>query len=135
MGDVCSGFLGFTLGALAVYTVLLSPRITVWVWLILFGVFLTDATYTLFFRIKRGDRWYDAHRSHAYHHAAIKFKSHRYVTLFVLLINITWPWPLAFLVTIKSHYGIYLTLIAYLPLLVLPAHLGLGELIAFAGLL
>jgi Fuc2NAc and GlcNAc transferase len=41
MGDACSGFLGFVLGALAVITSIYGP-LNLWVWLILGGVFLVD---------------------------------------------------------------------------------------------
>lgn len=127
MGDVCSAFLGFTLGALAIHTVLMSPHVTIWPWLILFGVFIVDATYTLLVRFKKGDRWYEAHRSHAYQHAAIKFKSHRFVTISVLFINIIWLLPLAFLAIEKPHYGIHFTLIAYLPLIMISRALKAGK--------
>lgn len=127
MGDVCSGFLGFTLGALAIHTVLSSSRLTIWPWLILFGVFLVDTTYTLLIRMKRGARWYAAHRSHAYQHAAIRFKSHRIVTLSVLIINIVWLLPLAFFALANPHHGIYFTLIAYLPLVMITRVLKAGE--------
>jgi Fuc2NAc and GlcNAc transferase len=127
MGDVCSGFLGFTLAALAIQTVCLSSRATIWPWLILFGVFLADATYTLLARIKRGERWYEAHRSHAYQHAARRFKSHRLVTLSGLLINIVWLLPLAFLAMANPGYGIYFTLIAYLPLVMITRLFRAGE--------
>jgi Fuc2NAc and GlcNAc transferase len=127
MGDVGSGFLGFTLGALIIRTVLISPQVTIWPWLILAGIFLVDATYTLLTRIKRGDRWYAAHRSHAYQHAAVRCNSHRRVTLAVLLINITWLLPLAFLAIARPHYGIYFTLIAYLPLVMITRVLRAGE--------
>lgn len=127
LGDVGSGFLGFTLGALAVQTVLLAPGLTIWPWLILGGVFLVDATYTLLIRMIRGERWYQAHRSHAYQHAALRLKSHRRVTLYVLLIDVVWLLPLAALALANPHYGPYFTLLAYLPLVMITRALQAGE--------
>lgn len=68
MGDVGSGFLGFCFAALA----LASERagaLPLLGWVLLLGVFLFDATATLCRRALRGERWYDAHRSHAYQRA------------------------------------------------------------------
>lgn len=65
MGDVGSGFLGFLVASFA----LLGERkygVPVLLWVILYGVFLFDATATLFRRIIRGEKWHKPHRSHAY---------------------------------------------------------------------
>jgi Fuc2NAc and GlcNAc transferase len=93
MGDVGSGFLGFMLAALAI---LVSHRIVfaVQVWPILGGVFLVDASVTLIRRMARGDRWYEAHRMHAYQHLARASGGHLAITLSVCTVNVCWllPW-------------------------------------------
>lgn len=93
MGDVGSGFLGFMLAAMAI---LVSHRIVfaVQAWPILGGVFLVDASVTLIRRMARGDRWYEAHRMHAYQHLARAFGGHLAVTLAVCAVNVCWllPW-------------------------------------------
>ena len=96
MGDAGSGFLGLVLGALVLLNTHIAPQM-LWVWLILLGVFIVDATYTLIRRLIRGDRIYEAHRSHAYQYASRKYGSHLPVTLAVLAINIFWlaPWSFA----------------------------------------
>ena len=81
MGDVGSGFLGFMLAALSLQAARLSPRLF-WGWVILLGIFVVDATFTLLRRIMRGERFYEAHRTHAYQYAARRF-GHRPVTLAV----------------------------------------------------
>jgi Fuc2NAc and GlcNAc transferase len=91
MGDTGSGFLGFTLGAPAILT-LGDGGITLWSWAILLGVFIVDATLTLLRRMLNGERWYQAHRTHAYQHAARRWGSHRRVTVAVLSINVLWLW-------------------------------------------
>lgn len=79
MGDVGSGLLGFLFAALA----LLSERgggAPLLSWLLFGGVFIFDATVTLVRRIARGERWYAAHRNHAYQRAVRSGWSHARVS-------------------------------------------------------
>lgn len=94
MGDVGSGLLGYTFGVMAVAGER-GGALPVFVWVILLAVFVGDATYTLFKRIVDGERWYTAHRSHAYQRAVQVGMPHRRVTLTVLLLNVTVLLPLA----------------------------------------
>jgi Fuc2NAc and GlcNAc transferase len=94
MGDVGSGFLGFTLGVLALFSSKAGPEL-IWPWLILLAAFFVDATVTLLRRMFSRARWYEAHRSHAYQHAAQATGSHAKVTLAVAVINVGWLFPLA----------------------------------------
>ncbi len=87
MGDVGSGFLGFVFAALALASENSGAMPTL-VWLLLLGVFFTDATVTLFRRIFRREPWYTAHRSHAYQRAVQGGWSHAKVTRVVLLLNL-----------------------------------------------
>ena len=52
MGDAGSGFLGVTLGILSLQAACASPAL-LWVWVILMGVFVVDATFTLVRQIGR----------------------------------------------------------------------------------
>jgi Fuc2NAc and GlcNAc transferase len=65
MGDVGSGFLGFVFATLALASEA-AGAVPLLGWLLLLGVFIFDASATLIRRIFRGERWYEAHRSHAY---------------------------------------------------------------------
>jgi Fuc2NAc and GlcNAc transferase len=88
MGDVGSGLLGFLLGVLA----LASERagaVPLVLWILLIAVFVFDATVTLVRRVLRGERWYAAHRTHAYQRAVQAGWSHGQVTSIVLLLNVT----------------------------------------------
>ena len=76
MGDVGSTFLGFTLGMIALVSVV-EGVISFWIWLILGGVFWVDAMVTLLCRMMSGKKWYAAHRSHAYQHATMMLNSER----------------------------------------------------------
>lgn len=118
MGDAGSGFLGIILGVLSLQAGWISAQL-LWGWLILFGVFIVDATFTLFRRLMRGDRIYEAHRSHAYQFASRQFGKHLPVTLAVGLINLCWLLPIALCVALYSLDGAIGLLLAYSPLLVL----------------
>lgn len=115
MGDAGSGFLGLLLGVLSLQAAWFKAEL-LWSWLILLGVFVVDATFTLLRRLLRGDKVYEAHRSHAYQYASRQFGAHKPVTLAVLFINILWLLPIALLVAIDQIPGVLGVLVAYLPL-------------------
>ncbi|MBH3339233.1 glycosyltransferase family 4 protein [Pseudomonas mendocina] len=125
MGDAGSGFLGLMLGGLALQAAWTTHEL-LWAWLILLGVFVVDATWTLLHRLFRRERIYEAHRSHAYQFASRKFKQHLPVTLGVLAINLLWLLPVAVLVAQGSIDGIWGLLLAYAPLGVLAWYFGAG---------
>lgn len=116
MGDAGSGFLGITLGVLSLQAAA-SDAALLWPWLILLGVFIVDATYTLLRRLLRGDKIYEAHRSHAYQFASRRFGRHLPVTLGVAMINLVWLLPLALLVGMGGLSEVVGLALAYLPLL------------------
>ncbi len=116
MGDAGSGFIGLILGVLSLQGAWSAPQF-LWGWLILMGVFIVDSTYTLGRRLLRGEKIYEAHRSHAYQSASRVHGSHRSVTLAVGLINLLWLLPLATLVVCSKLEGGLGVAIAYLPLL------------------
>lgn len=115
MGDVGSGFSGFMLGLLALLS-MQAGVMTVWTWLILLGVFVTDATLTLARRVSSRQRWYEGHSCHAYQHATRKYKSHSKVTITIVVINCVWLAPLAYLSTREQELGFFLSLLALTPL-------------------
>nr|WP_305888591.1 glycosyltransferase family 4 protein [Methylomonas sp. SURF-2] len=117
MGDVGSGFLGLWMGLL----IMLAARqaaVLLYCGLILFGIFLVDATYTLAVRILSGQKWYEAHCSHAYQRAAKRF-GHLRVLLACWLINVAWLLPLSFWVFTHPSHALAGLLTAYLPLVYL----------------
>ncbi len=118
MGDAGSGFLGITLGCLSLQGAWISSQF-LWVWLILLGVFIVDATVTLIRRLVRGDKVYEAHRSHAYQFASRRFGKHLPVTSAVGVINLCWLLPVAVCVTRFGLDGALGVIIAYAPLLAL----------------
>ena len=118
MGDAGSGFLGIMLGCLSLQGAWISSQF-LWVWLILLGVFIVDATVTLIRRLVRGDKVYEAHRSHAYQFASRRFGKHLPVTSAVGVINLGWLLPVAVCVTRFGLDGALGVIIAYAPLLAL----------------
>lgn len=115
MGDAGSGFLGFALAALAVLT-WADGGLTIWAWLILLGAFIVDASITLVRRVLRGERFYEAHRSHAYQHASRYFGAHLPVTVAVGVINLLWLAPLAVAAAVWPEWGIVLLVVAWVPI-------------------
>lgn len=118
MGDAGSGFLGIILAGLSLQAAWVSPQLF-WGWLILLGVFVVDATLTLLRRLLRGDKVYEAHRSHAYQYASRYYGRHLPVTLAVGCINLVWLLPLALFVASGRIDGMLALLIGYLPLVAL----------------
>lgn len=126
MGDAGSGFLGIVLGVLSLQAAWIDQSLF-WGWLILLGVFIVDATFTLFRRLLRGDRVYEAHRSHAYQYASRQFGRHLPVTLAVAVLNLCWLLPIALWVVLGGD-GLFGLMFAYAPLLVLAVKFRAGEL-------
>lgn len=127
MGDAGSGFLGITLAVLSIQAAWYKPELF-WSWVILLGVFVVDATYTLLRRLLRGDKVYEAHRSHAFQYASRQLGAHRPVTLGVMAINLFWLLPIALLVGLGYIDGFFAVLIAYLPLVLLAVKFKAGQL-------
>ena len=93
MGDGGSGFVGFTLGVVALITAA-NTDLNVWSWFILLAVFIGDATWTLIKRFATGQRWSEPHRSHSYQILARR-TSHATVSTGIIVINLLWLAPLA----------------------------------------
>lgn len=125
MGDGGSGFLGLVLGILSLQAGWQAPELF-WAWAILLGAFIVDATVTLLRRLIRGEKVYEAHRTHAYQYASRKWGSHRSVTLTVMAINVLWLFPVALLVALGKIDGSLGMAVAYAPLIVVAVRLKAG---------
>lgn len=117
MGDVGSGFLGLLLGVLIVLAAE-QALVLLYCGLILFGVFIVDASYTLSVRMLTKQTWYQAHCSHAYQRAAKRF-GHRPVLLGVWAINLVWLLPISLWAFRDPHHVWYALTLAYAPLILL----------------
>lgn len=126
MGDAGSGFLGLVLGGLSLQAAWESVPM-LWAWLILLGVFIVDATFTLFRRLFRGEKVYEAHRSHAYQFASRRVGKHLPVTIAVSAINVLWLLPIAVCVTRFGLDGVLGVILAYVPLVVVAIKFNAGN--------
>lgn len=118
MGDAGSGFLGMTLGVLSLHAAWYNPSYF-WGWVILLGVFIVDATFTLLHRLYRGEKIYEAHRSHAYQFASRQAGSHLPVSIAVGGITLGWLLPWALCVVLLDWNKLLIAAAAYLPLIAL----------------
>jgi Fuc2NAc and GlcNAc transferase len=126
MGDAGSCFLGFVFGVLA----LASARERPWLllpWLILLSVFIVDSTVTLTRRLITRARWYEAHCSHAYQHAARQSGSHSKVTSTVAAVNVVWLFPLACGACVCPSFGPLFALVALAPLVYMAFRYDAGQ--------
>lgn len=126
MGDAGSGFLGITLGVLSLQAAWSEPK-WLWIWAILLGAFVVDASLTLILRLRKGQKPHEAHRSHAYQHAARQVGSHLPVTVSIGVINLVWLWPIGWLVARGSLDGLIGCGVAYAPLVWLGIHWKAGQ--------
>jgi Fuc2NAc and GlcNAc transferase len=96
------------------------------------ATFITDTTVTLLTRMSRGERWYEAHRSHAYQRLSRRWPGerkvgHRTIALLVIIINLMWLAPLAWACMVWPEWALALIVLAYLPLLACAVALGAGR--------
>lgn len=95
MGDVGSGCLGFTIAWVILQAAVADPIVAM-VLTCLLGAFLVDASATLMMRMWRRERWYNPHRSHAYQVLVRLGRSHAYVVVAFMLVNLVWVLPTAY---------------------------------------
>lgn len=126
MGDAGSGYTGYALGAVGLWTVT-SGWLTVWFWLIAGGVFLADATVTLAVRAATGAHLADAHRSHAYQRLARHVGRHLPVTLGFGAVNLFWIAPWAAAAHAWPTHGAAFAIVALVPLALGAFLLGAGR--------
>jgi Fuc2NAc and GlcNAc transferase len=126
MGDAGSTFLGFVIAFFALATIALG-WLSLWQWLILGALFLTDSTVTLVRRLRLRERLFEAHRRHAYQRLSRRWKSHQRVTLLFIAVNVIWLLPLAALAGPGSGWGLLVTLLAYAPLVAVAVLIGAGK--------
>lgn len=117
MGDTGSGFLGFVLAGLCLYTVL-SGTVSIESWLIILSVFVVDSSVTLVRRLLSRKRVFDAHRSHAYQNLSRKYNSHKIATLVYIALNLLFVTPAAFYSYYFPGNSFFAMLFVYLMLVI-----------------
>lgn len=126
MGDAGSGFLGFSLAALALVASQLDSAFGVAI-IILLGVFISDATVTLLRRAARREPVHQAHRTHAYQRLARIAGRHLPVTLAVIAVNMLVLLPLGWLAASGTIMPLAALLSAYVLLVIAALVAGAGR--------
>ena len=116
MGDAGSIPTGFLLSALAVLGAARGD-LAFACWAILLAAFITDASWTLAWRVFTRQKFTQAHRSHAYQRLSRHWGSHLSVVMLLIAINGIWLFPLAWATLLWPQYTIIMVILAYLPLL------------------
>ena len=116
MGDAGSVPTGFLLAGLALLGAV-QGQLNPLCWLVLLAGFVTDASWTLVWRIVSGQPFTQPHRLHAYQRLSRRWGSHLAVDMLLLALNALWLMPLAWAVQIWPNYGFLLVILAYLPLI------------------
>jgi len=86
MGDVGSTLLGYTVAIFSIYYQ--NNGVSLFVWIILFGLFWFDATLTLFRRYQNREKLSQAHRKHAYQRLVQSGVPHDRVVFYAIGINL-----------------------------------------------
>ncbi len=115
MGDAGSVPTGFLLASLALLGAV-QGQLNPLCWLVLLAVFITDATWTLLWRVSTGQPFTHPHREHAYQRLSRYWDSHQRVDMLLLAINVLWLLPLATAVQIWPERSLFLVILAYVPL-------------------
>jgi Fuc2NAc and GlcNAc transferase len=116
MGDAGSIPTGFLLAGLGLYGAI-NGLLPVGCWLVLLAVFITDASWTLVWRVITRQPFTQAHRLHAYQRLSRHWGSHRSVVLLLLGLFVFWLFPIAWLVQEWPVYTVIFVTLAYIPLL------------------
>ncbi len=127
MGDIGSTYLGTLLPAILLLSLIMNT-LTIWGCIILLGTFLADASWTLFYRLVSGQKWYHPHRSHTYQILSRKMNSHATISLSNFAVNMCWLLPLSYAANKLPQYGYIFAVIALLPMILLCMITGAGKL-------
>jgi len=87
-----------------------THTLSIFVSIALNAVFIADAGVTVVRRILRGDRWYEAHRSHAYQLLARQWNSHQKVTLLLWVLNLGLVSPIAYAAIVRPDCAHWIAL-------------------------
>ncbi len=118
LGDVGSCSLGLIFSMIAIFSYV-KYEVPVEIWLVLLSVFIADTSFTLIKRVFFGEKWYQAHKKHAYQVLISTEYSHKTVSILVFLFNILITWPFAYWIYLHSQHSVIVVLLNYAILLIL----------------
>lgn len=113
MGDVGSTLFGYTIAIFTLYYANIESS-NFWVWMILFGLFLFDATITLLRRKLNGENISQAHKKHAYQRLNQSGWSHLKVTNYAIGVNIALFLIVYFISNIFVSFLVALILLSFI---------------------
>ncbi|MBH32597.1 MAG: hypothetical protein CMD90_02985 [Gammaproteobacteria bacterium] len=125
MGDTGSVSIGFLLGFFIIWTASES-LISIYTWLILLSIFISDSSYTLFVRIVTKKNITIPHTSHAFQKLAYREKTHAVPLRLMLITNLLWVLPMAILSNLLLNYNVIITLLTYVPIIFYMLYIGAG---------
>lgn len=125
MGDCGAYFLGFAFACLALMSKIYSNQSLI-AHMILLGVFISDATYTLSLRMLQKKKLYQAHKDHGFQHFVSKGRTHAQVAVIWNGITVFWLGPMAVLSVIYTDWSFAILILSYLPLLAFMIYLQAG---------
>jgi UDP-N-acetylmuramyl pentapeptide phosphotransferase/UDP-N-acetylglucosamine-1-phosphate transferase len=96
LGDLGSYFIGFQLVAFSIFGTMKGVAIAIP--FILMAPFICDASLTLLKRIFKREKWWSAHREHAYQKLVLSGMDVRTLNVWLVAVNLGVCWPLAWLV-------------------------------------
>jgi Fuc2NAc and GlcNAc transferase len=117
MGDSGSLFLG-SLFVIFMTTSIVKDQISLWTWLILLSLFLTETTITLFVRLWRRENVLSGrHALHAYQKLVVKTNDHSAPSKAYLLLQCVWTIPASAASVFFPEISFYIFFIAVLPMI------------------
>jgi Fuc2NAc and GlcNAc transferase len=115
MGDAGSVPTGLLLAGLVILG-MVQGQLNPFCWLVLLAIFVTDASWTLLWRMATGQRFTQPHRLHAYQRLSRHWNSHLKVDMLLLAISVLWLFPIALAVLAWPDHALFMVILAYLPL-------------------
>ena len=125
MGDVGSITIGSFFGFLIIFTASNSV-LSIYTWLILLSLFITDASYTLLTRIVTKQNVTKPHDTHYFHKISMSSGTNKAPLYNLMLINLFWIGPLAILSNIFKDFDVIIFFICYIPLAIFMIKIGAG---------
>lgn len=127
MGDAGAYFLGYVFGALALISKMHFDS-SLYIHLIVFGLFIVDSTWTLMRRLIRLEKVYTAHKLHAFQKLMDnRGWGHARVTSLYVLVTVLWLFPMAALSMSYKDYSFGFLILAYIPLIAFMIWVGAGS--------
>jgi Fuc2NAc and GlcNAc transferase len=126
MGDAGAYYLGYIFGSLALVSKMYYDS-SLYLHLIIFGLFIVDATWTLLRRLFRRERVFQGHHMHAFQKLIDRGWGHARVTSLYILITVLWLFPMAAFSMNFQTMSFLFVVVAYIPIFIFVLYLKAGE--------